>query len=97
MMRCSLTQQIQEEPLGTCNQYLPDDIARGLQASLVAVLMTALSGQGTSPDFLKGVLSLAQSQAALYGISWSWLVQNLCNKPELYCLVQRLQDGLESV
>jgi hypothetical protein len=84
-------------PLGqnkACDQYLQDDVARGLRASLVAVLATALNGSRANFDFLKGVFSLARSQAALYGIPWHDFVASLCDAPELGCLVRDLRDGV---
>ena len=78
--------------LRTQAHYLEDDIERGLRASLVAVLTTALSGNETNLDFLKGVFSLARSQAALYDIPWPDMIRSLCTVPELRCLVSQLQD-----
>jgi hypothetical protein len=75
----------------TSAQYLQDDVVRSLRTSLVEVLGTALADSGANPEFLKGVLSLARSLAALYGIPWCDLVQSLCAMPELCCLVLRLQ------
>ena len=74
-----------------CAQYLQDDVVRVLRTSLVEVLGTALGDDEANPDFLKGVLSLARSLAALYGIPWCDLVRSLCAVPELCCLVLRLQ------
>jgi hypothetical protein len=72
-------------------QYLQDDVARGLRTSLIEVLGRALADNEANPNFLKGVLSLARSLAALYGIPWCDLAQSLCARPELCCLVLRLQ------
>jgi len=78
----------------TSTQYLQDDVVRGLRACLVEVLATTLADEEANPDFLKGVLSLARSLAALYGIPWCDLVQSLCAMPELCCLILRLQLGM---
>ena len=59
------------------DNYRQDDIARGLRASLVAVLATALASGSADRSYLRGVFSLAQSQAALYGIPWVDVVSSL--------------------
>jgi hypothetical protein len=74
--------------------YFQDDVTRGLKASLVTVLSESLSSNRTNFEFLKGVFSLARSQAALYGISWPELVMSLCDVPGLGCLVRELQHGV---
>ncbi len=79
---------------GSSAQYLQDDVVRSLRTSLVEVLSTALADDEVNPDFLKGILSLARSLAALYGIPWCDLVQSLCAMPELCCLILRLQLGV---
>ena len=73
--------------------YHQDDIIRGLRASLVAVLAAALAGHENNFDFLRGVFSLARSQAALYGVHWADIIVSLREVPELWCLVQELQTG----
>jgi hypothetical protein len=78
-------------PEGTSADYMQDDIARGLCASLTKVLTSALANY-SPPDFFKGVLSLARCQADLYGISWHDLVRSLCAKPELCGLIPQLQE-----
>ena len=75
------------------DQHRKDDIARGLRASLTAVLTTTLAANDTNLDFLRGVFSLAMSQAALYGIHWSDLISSLTDIPELGRLPSRLQTG----
>jgi hypothetical protein len=82
------TQQRQNAPQG---DYLQDDIARGLRASLVEVLSCTLADEG-HPDFLKGVLSLARRQAGLYGIPWHDMIKSLCTMPELCGLISHLQE-----
>ena len=71
--------------------YVQDDIARGLRASLIEVLTSTLADQA-HPDFLKGVLSLARRQAALYDIPWHDIMQSLCTMPELCGLISQLQE-----
>ena len=73
--------------------YLQDDVERGLRASLISVLTTALSDEGASADYLKGVLDLARSQAALYGIMWGDLLARLSDVPELWKLTLTLQGS----
>jgi hypothetical protein len=92
MSTCKSTPPEIDDP--SC-RYLEDDIARGLRASLTAVLATALAGEWANYDFLKGVLSLASSQAALYGIPWTELIANLSKTPELEGLIQELQEGCQ--
>lgn len=92
MPTCKITPPEINDP--SC-RYLEDDIARGLRASLTAVLATALAGEWANYDFLKGVFSLASSQAALYGISWTELIANLSKTPELEGLIQELQEGCQ--
>jgi hypothetical protein len=77
----------------THEYYQQDDISRGLRASLVAVLAATLTSSETNFDYLRGVFSLARSQAALYGIAWSDVICSLQNAPELWCLVGKLQTG----
>ena len=77
------------------DQYFEDDIARGLRASLVAVLSAKLASKEASFDFLQGVLSFAQRQAGLFGISWPELMASLCARPELLGMIQELQVGAE--
>ena len=77
-------------------RYLQDDITRGLRASLMAVLTTALTGEWANYDFLKGVFSLASSQAALYGIPWTELIVSLHGAPELEGLTEELQAGCQA-
>ena len=73
--------------------YHQDDIIRGLRASLVAVLAAALASNENNFDFLRGVFSLARSQAALYGVHWADIIVSLREVPELWCLVEELQAG----
>jgi len=75
--------------------YWDDDIARGLRASLTAVLSAKLACDEGSFDYLAGVLSFAQRQASLFGISWPELMASLCAKPELLSMIQQLQVGTE--
>jgi competence protein ComGC len=75
--------------------YHPDDIVRGLRASLIAVLATALSADTANCDYLKGVLSLARSQAALYDIPWSEFASSLRDLADLG-LVETLQSNRQS-
>jgi hypothetical protein len=74
------------------DRYRQDDIARGLRASLVAVLATALSSGCADYRYLQGVFTLAQSQAALYGIPWVDVVSSLRQLPNLP-FVDRLQSS----
>jgi hypothetical protein len=73
--------------------YLQDDVVRGLRASLVSVLSAALAADQASPGYLRGVLALARSQAALYGVPWCDLVASLQDVPEMWNLIVLLQDG----
>ena len=73
--------------------YLQDDVFRGLRTSLVSVLSAALADGRASSGYLAGILALARSQAALYGIAWCDVVVSLRDVPELWNLVLRLQDG----
>ena len=74
-------------------RYCQDDVERSLRTSLIAVLTAVLADEGASAEYLKGVLDLARSQAALYGISWCDLLMRLYNLPQLSNLVLLLQDG----
>lgn len=76
--------------------YLQDDVVRSLRASLVSVLSTALATHPASSEYLRGVLALARSQAALYGIPWCDLVASLYDVPEIWNLNALLQDGCRS-
>ena len=76
-------------------KYGEDDIARGLRASLVAVLSAKLAGHEANFDYLNGVLSFAQRQAGLFDISWPELMASLCARPELLGMIQELQAGAE--
>jgi hypothetical protein len=76
----------------TCG-YLQDDVVRSLKASLVSVLSTALATHQASSEYLSGVLALARSQAALYGIPWCDLVASLYDVPEIWNLNALLQEG----
>lgn len=80
----------------TGDQYLQDDLVRGLRTSLIAVLSTKRPGDDASLDFLKGALSLARSQAELYGISWLELAASLCSHSELWEALRELRVGCES-
>ena len=75
------------------NSYFQDDVVRGLRTSLVSVLSAALAGHQASAGYLRGVLALARSQAALYGIPWCDLVASLREMPEVWNLVLLLQSG----
>ena len=77
--------------------YLQDDVERGLRASLISVLTAVLSDEGASVEYLKGVLDLARSQAALYGIPWCDLLARLSDVPELWNLVLTLQDSCRAI
>jgi hypothetical protein len=76
---------------GSQNDYVQDDIARGLRACLVEILSCTLADEA-QPDFIKGVLALARRQADLYGIPWHDIMQSLCEMPELNGLVAQLQE-----
>jgi hypothetical protein len=78
-----------------CTEYGEDDIARGLRASITAVLSAKLASNEGSFEYLAGVLSFAQRQASLFGISWPELMANLCAKPELLNMIRELQGGAE--
>ncbi len=93
MQTASVTDGYQQEPSEPYAHYLQDDIIINLRASLIAVLANALARDEATPDFLKGVLALARSQAALYDIPWSQLVNELSRRPELRHLVRKLQNG----
>jgi hypothetical protein len=82
---------IHSEHNSSQGDYVQDDIARGLRASLIEVLSSTLADQA-HPDFLKGVLSLARRQAALYDIPWYEIMQSLCTMPELCGLISQLQE-----
>jgi hypothetical protein len=73
--------------------YLQDDVFRSLRTSLVSVLSSALADGRASSGYLAGILALARSQAALYGIAWCDVMASLRDVPELWSLVLRLQDG----
>ena len=88
--------RILAEPSDASCRYLQDDIARGLRASLTVVLAAALAGEWANIDFLKGVFSLASSQAALYGIPWTELIADLHSAPELEGLIENLQAGCQA-
>jgi hypothetical protein len=85
------------EPVSSSREdrYRQDDIARGLRASLVAVLATALSTGSADYRYLQGLLTLAQSQAALYGIPWVDVVSSLRQLPNLP-FVDRLQSSTDA-
>ena len=57
------------------------------------MLAAALASSETNFDYLRGVFSLARSQAALYGIAWPDVICSLQDAPELWCLVGKLQTG----
>ncbi|MBN1581685.1 MAG: hypothetical protein JXA89_13355 [Anaerolineae bacterium] len=76
----------QEDP-----SYRQDDIVRGLRASLLAVLATALASERANDDFLKGVFAITRSQAALYGVPWIELVESIRGTPEFDNLIQELR------
>jgi hypothetical protein len=78
------------------HRYYQDDIFRGLRTSMVSVLSATLVGEQASTGYLKGVLALARSQAALYGIPWCDLVASLRGAPELLSMVLLLQDGCQN-
>jgi hypothetical protein len=82
-----------QEPSESDAHYLQGDIIVNLRASLIAVLANALARSEATPDFLKGVIALARSQAALYDIPWSQLVSELGRRPELRHLVRGLRDS----
>ena len=96
MQTAGVTRSYQQEPSESDAHYLQGDIIVNLRASLIAVLANALAGNEATPDFLKGVLALAQSQAALYDIPWSQLVMELGRRPELRHLARRLRDSSRS-
>jgi hypothetical protein len=77
---------------GMSDRYQLDDIARGLRASLMAVLATALTGSSANFDYLRGVLALARSQAALYGIPWEDIVSGLHELPA-FRFIETLQNS----
>jgi hypothetical protein len=75
------------------HRYFQDDVVRGLRTSLVSVLYAAMASHQASAGYLRGVLALARSQAALYGIPWCDLVASLREIPEVWNLVRLLQNG----
>ena len=77
--------------------YLQDDVFRGLRTSLVSVLSAALADGRASSGYLAGILALARSQAALYGISWCDLVASLRETPKVWNLVLLLQNGCQGL
>ena len=79
------------------HRYHQDDVFRGLRTSVVSVLSAALGHEQASPGYLKGVLALARSQAALYGIPWCDVVASLRAVPELWGMVFLLQDSCQSL
>jgi hypothetical protein len=64
-----------------------EDLAGGLQATLVSVVITALTEKERDPAFLEGALSLARSMAAYCGVPWRDMVLSLCCTPELWHVV----------
>jgi hypothetical protein len=55
--------------------YLPIDIERGIKAALIMCVATYAANGGSNVEHAAGVLDYAQAQAALYGLSWTAIVQ----------------------
>ena len=85
-----LASAYRQQPSESDPEYLRDDIIVNLRAGLIAVLANAVASGGASPDFLKGALALARSQAALYDIPWPLLVNELARRPELGHSIRKL-------
>jgi hypothetical protein len=83
--------EIHQQQNGLQADYMQDDLARGLRASLIEVLSCTLADEA-HPDFIIGVLSLARRQADLYGIPWHDMIRSLCKRPELCGLISQLQE-----
>jgi len=50
--------------------YFPPDIAHGIMCSVLAMYRAHVANGATNPDWFKGVLDMAESQALLYGLPW---------------------------
>jgi len=50
--------------------YFREDIQQGIIASVLVAIKTYAANEGRNTDHLRGMLDLAQAQAALYGLSW---------------------------
>ena len=50
--------------------YFREDIRQGIIASVLVAVKTYAANEGQNTDHLRGMLDLAQAQAALYGLSW---------------------------
>jgi hypothetical protein len=57
--------------------YFREDIRQGILAVTLVAIRTYVANQGSNAEHLRGVLDLAQAQAALYGLSWPTLLAEL--------------------
>ena len=57
--------------------YFREDIRQGILAATLVAIRTYVANQGSNADHLRGMLDLAEAQAALYGLSWPRLLAEL--------------------
>lgn len=57
--------------------YFREDIRQGILATMRIAIRTYVANQGSNAEHLRGMLDLAEAQAALYGLSWPALVREL--------------------
>lgn len=57
--------------------YFREDIRQGILAAMLVAIRTYGANEGSNAEHLRGMLDLAEAQAALYGLSWPALLAEL--------------------
>ncbi len=57
--------------------YFRDDIRQGIMAAMLVAIRTYVANEGLNAEHLRGMLDLAEAQAALYSLSWPALLAEL--------------------
>jgi len=50
--------------------YFQEDAARGIISNVVGIYRAYVANGRVNPEWFKGVLAMAESQALLYGLPW---------------------------
>jgi hypothetical protein len=61
----------------TLDVYFREDIRQGILAAMLVAIRTYVANEGSNAEHLRGMLDLAEAQAALYSLSWSALLAEL--------------------
>jgi hypothetical protein len=61
----------------TLDVYFREDIEHGILAAMLVAIRTYAANEGANAEHLRGMLDLAEAQAALYSLSWPVLLSEL--------------------